>query len=544
MAVTPVNATTLGDFLLRSAQHWPDNTALVFADTRLSYGELYQAAFDKARLLQGLDVGVNDHVGILMSNCPEAVEWLFATALSGAVAVMINARYKAHELAYVLGNADITTLIAGTGDNQPADYIGLLCEIYPQLQAGGAAPSLPEAPLLTAIITTGTETPPDNGLFVAETELMASGTRVSISAANARRASLPLDQSCLMMYTSGTTANPKGCPLSHEMVTRKAFTIADRLLFQEEDRQWNPLPLFHLASIMPMLASFSVGSCYLTDTHFEAGAAWEQILGERASVLYPAFPTIMSDLVTHPLFAQLDPAQIRLINNVAPPERLLANMKLLPKTLHVSAYGLTEGTGLSCYSNPEDDDATRAQVIGTPLPGTLVRIVDPSTGCELPAAAAGELQISGYSVFRGYYKAPKATREAFTADGWFRTGDICSLDEHGRISYRGRLKDTFKVGGENVSALEIESFLSTHPAVKFVQAVGVPDPRLEEVVAVFVELNPGAACNDQQIMDFCKGRISSFKVPRYVEFVTEWPMSATKVQKFSLRDKLITRLNL
>lgn len=538
-----IRATSLGDFLLRSAQRWPGNTALIFPDATLTYRQLYDSAFDKARLLQGLGVNPGDHVGLLLPNCPEYLEWLFGIALSGAMTVAINARYRASELAYVIGNADISVLVTRLHSDQPTDYAQLLEEVFPEL--GAAAPpasSLAAAPLLRHILTTGDRRPPDHGFYLDTAELAASGDRVSEEQTQLARASLPLASPCLMMYTSGTTSHPKGCPLSHEMVTRKAFSIAGHLGLAEADRQWNPLPFFHLASIMPMLATFASGGTYMTAGHFAPEQALRQILDERASVLYPAFPTIMSDLVIHPLFAELDTRQIRLINNVAPPDRLRENMKLLPHTLHISAYGLTEATGLSCYSDPADDDETRAQGIGPPLPGTLMRVVDPASGEPLPPGQRGEMLIRGYSVFPGYYKDPEATAKAFTEDGWFRTGDICAMDEQGRVSYHGRLKDTLKVGGENVAALEIESFLSTHPAVKFVQVVGIPDPRLQEVVAAFIELNPGVQCDAAEIIGFCQGQMASFKVPRYVEFVAEWPMSATKVQKFRLRDALVQRL--
>ncbi|MEQ9462844.1 MAG: AMP-binding protein [Haliea sp.] len=538
-------ATSLGDLLLRSADQWPDTIAAIFPDTAFTYRQLYDGAFDKARLLQGNGVNPGDHIGLLMPNCPEYLEWLFAIALTGAVAVTINARYRASELAYVIDNADLRMLVTRLASDHPTDYAQILEDIFPELRPGApAADSLAAAPLLRQILTTGDRPPPDHGLYLDTTRLGTIARRVTPEQAQRVQASISLAAPCLMMYTSGTTSHPKGCPLSHEMVTRKAFSIASRLGLSDADRQWNPLPFFHLASIMPMLATFSTGGSYMTAPHFAPEQALRQIMAERATVLYPAFPTIMSDLVTHPLFSELDKHQIRLINNVAPPERLRENMKLLPHTLHISAYGLTEATGLSCYSDLGDDNQTRSQTIGPPLDGTLLQVVDPASGTPLPAGERGEMLIAGYSVFSGYYKDPEATAAAFTRDGWFRTGDICALDELGRVSYHGRLKETLKVGGENVSALEIESFLSTHPAVKLVQVVGIPDPRLQEVVAAFIELNPGAQCDSDDIISFCVGKVASFKVPRHVEFVAEWPMSATKVQKFRLREDLVQRLGL
>jgi acyl-CoA synthetase (AMP-forming)/AMP-acid ligase II len=542
--MTYIRATSLGDLLLRSAVKWPDNIALIFPDEKITYSQLYERAFEKARLLQGMGIDIDDHVGIMLPNSPACLEWLFACALSGAVAVMINTRYKSHELEYLVENADLRLLVITSEHKQYTDYVGLLNQIYPELESASGDTELAGAPLLERIIVCGDMPVRVGGKMVSEAALLETGELAKKSSVDRRRASLPLGGYCMMMYTSGTTSHPKGCPLSHEAVTRKAFSIVDRLEFLESDRQWNPLPFFHLASLMPMLATFATGGAYITDSHFDAGSAWRQILGEKVTILYPAFPVVMADLVTHPDFAKLDKWQIRLINNVAPPDQLLKNMKLLPHSLHISAYGLTEGTGLSCYSNPDDDDNTRAHRIGTPLDGTLMKVVDADTGIECGPGEKGEMLIKGYSVFDGYYRAPETTAKAFTEDGWFRTGDICSLDEAGRVAYQGRLKDTLKVGGENVSALEIESCLSTHPAIKFAQVVGVPDPRLQEVVAAFVELNPGAACDQEEIIDFCRQRLASFKIPRHVEFVCHWPMSATKVQKFKLRENLMTKLSI
>lgn len=527
----------LGELLADSAAHWPERTALVFPGQRLSYAQLLLESRRRAAALERLDIRPGEHVGILMPNSVDFLLWMFGCALHGSVAVLINARYKSAELAYVVNNADLSCLITRHDSRESQDYPALLRDTFPDLDnlSAGLAPA--EAPSLQQILLCGDKAEHTAGPWQVDSRLLA-GLEPAIAGARPVAPEAP----CLMLYTSGTTSHPKGCLLSHRQLTDKTAAIVERLQFRDSDCQWNPLPLFHLASLLPMLASFATGGRYLSDSHFEAGSAWEQILGEGASILYPAFPTVMSELVTHPRFAELDTRQIRLINNVAPPDRLRENMRLLPHTVHISAYGLTEGTGISCYSHPEDDDETRATCIGRPLADTRLRVVDTDSGELCPAGERGEIQLGGGSVFAGYHKAPEATREAFTDDGWLRTGDIGSLDAQGRLSYHGRLKDTLKVGGENVSALEIESLLSTHPAVKMVQVVGVPDPRLEEVVAAFVELNPGAECHPDSLIDYCRERVASFKVPRHLRLVTEWPMSSTKVQKFRLREQLMQEL--
>lgn len=527
----------LGDLLAESAGRWPDSTALVFPDQRLTYADLYRESRRRAAVLQHLGIQPGEHVGLMMPNCVDFLLWMFGCAVHGSVAVLINARYKSSELGYVVANADLCCLVTRHDAHGPLDYPALLTGTFPDLP--GLSPEEPPsaAPALRRIVLCGDAPSIPDGPWRRDSELLAK-----LGTATPDHTPVAPEAPCLMLYTSGTTSHPKGCRLSHRMLTAKTAAIVERLQFQASDRQWNPLPLFHLASLLPMLASFATGGRYMSDNHFDPGRAWEQILAEGATILYPAFPTVMSELVTHARFRELDTRQIRLINNVAPPDRLRENIRLLPHSVHISAYGLTEGTGISCYSHLEDDDATRATCIGRPLADTQLRIVHPESGAARAAGERGEIQLGGGSVFEGYYRAPETTEAAFTADGWLRTGDIGSLDEQGRLAYHGRLKDTLKVGGENVAALEIESLLSSHPAVKMVQVVGVPDDRLDEVVAAFVELNPGDHCDADALIEFCRQRVASFKVPRHLRFVREWPMSATKVQKFRLRDQLLKEL--
>jgi acyl-CoA synthetase (AMP-forming)/AMP-acid ligase II len=533
-----LRASLLGELLESSACRWPDQPALVFPGQRLSYSELYRGAQLRARALEQCGVGSREHVGIFMPNSTDFLLWMFGCALHGSVAVLVNARYKSSELAYVLRNAELVCLVTRGETDGHQNYPALLSDTLPELSILAPNTALEEAPLLRQIILCGVGKVPEGSLFVTESIVLEKAAE---NAAPVGPASP--ESPCLILYTSGTTSRPKGCVLDHQMLTNKAAAIVERLAFRADDRQWNPLPFYHLASLMPMLACFASGGRYISDSHFDSERAWEQILNEQATILYPAFPTIMSELVTHPRFAELDTRQVRLINNVAPPDRLRENMRLLPHSIHISAYGLTEGTGISCFSHLGDDDQTRTICIGKPLSDTQLRIVDSQSGALRAAGEQGEIQLAGPSVFAGYYQAPEANTEAFSADGWLRTGDIGSLDSNGRLAYHGRLKEMLKVGGENVSALEIESILSTHPAVKMVQVVGVPDPRLDEVVAAFVELNPGANFDAESFIAYCRERLASFKVPRYVRFVSEWPMSSTKVQKFRLRDELIAELD-
>ena len=297
-------------------------------------------------------------------------------------------------------------------------------------------------------------------------------------------------------------------------------------------------------SILPLLSVIWSGACFISDTHFDADSAIGTIREEKPTILFTAFPIIMAALVNHPDFDVRNMPQLRLVNNVAPPNQLKKNMEILPDAVHVSAYGLTEASGVSCNGSADEDDNTRAHTCGKPYSGVQLRVVDLETGKEAAPGEHGEVTIRGFSLFEGYYKSPDKTAEAIDAEGWLHTGDIATMDRKGRVSYQGRVKDMLKVGGENVAAVEIESYIISHPAVQLVQVVGVPDNKLSEVAAAFIQLEPGNNCTEQEIIDYCRGKIASFKIPHHIRFVEKWPMSATKIQKFKLQETLTRELAL
>jgi fatty-acyl-CoA synthase len=302
--------------------------------------------------------------------------------------------------------------------------------------------------------------------------------------------------------------------------------------------------MFHLSSILPLTAAILVGSRFATMVDFDVDVALEQIERERVTFHFGTFPTLNQELLGHPRFREADLSSIRYVNQAGPPDLQRALQAAFPQAIQISPYGCTELGGIIAMSEPSDEPETRAVASGTPFPGIEVRIVDPETREELPVGARGEIAGRGWSMFEGYHNAPERNAEAMDADGWFYTGDMGALDETGRLTFLGRTKDMLKVGGENVAALEVESFLATHPAVRLAQVVGLPDDRLTEVPAAFVQLEPGADASAEELVAFCRGQIASFKIPRHVRFVDEWPMSATKIQKFKLREELLAELGL
>ena len=514
---------TLGDLLVKSTQRSGNSDLLIFPERRVTYTQMHDMAYRRARALVAAGLGPGSHVGIMMANCIEYIEYLMAVQLIGGMAVPINARYKATELAYVLENADIDLVVTHDQVSEYANFAGLILE----------ALNMSRSPGLKHLVMIGEST---EG-FMDDDVFLASGDAVSVEQIDNYRIGVSVRQPAIMMYTSGTTANPKGCPLNHEVLVRNGINMnRSRYFLDSNDRFWAPLPMFHMASILPLMCCMDAGAAMLSMTHIEAGLSLKMMETEKVTVAFPSFPTIMLDLLNHPDFSKTDLSSLRRLNNVAPPDLLRKFQEALPQAVQTGAYGLTEAGGVIAFNHPDEPLEKRLHTCGKPMPGLQARIVDPDTLEEKATGEQGEILLKGYSVFDGYYKAPEKNEEAFV-DGWFRTGDLCAMDADGGIEFHGRIKDMLKVGGENVAAIEIESLLLSHPAINMAQVIGVPDDRLLEVACAYLELHEGQQLTADEVMEFCKGKISSFKIPRHVRFVTQWPMSSTKIQKYVLRER-------
>jgi acyl-CoA synthetase (AMP-forming)/AMP-acid ligase II len=536
---------TYGAMLRASAADRPQADALIFPDSRRTHGELNSAARAWARAFIAMGVQPGDHVGILLTTRPEFVELLFGITMAGAVAVPVNARYQAHELAFLVRDADLVTLVTSGRMADTLDFNERLLAALPSL---GHAPSpdalvLPEAPRLKRIICIDSPCAPH--LLGAATAL-AKGDAVTQAEVDARIDAVADDDIAFILYTSGTTANPKGALISHRGIVGNSRNLGVRYEVTADDRVWSPLPIFHIAGILPMTMIIDVGGAYLTVPHFEPGAALAMLGREGATVAYPSFVTIMQDLITHPSFSSTDLSKLRLMNSnfaVQPAWIKEAMTKAMPHTVQVGTYGLTEAAGTICTSRLSDTFEQRTGRLGVPIDDWEVRIVDIETGKDCPTGAQGEIVARGPNMLKGYYNAPEKTAEVIR-DGWFHTGDIGSFNEDGQIMFHGRTKDMLKVGGENVAAAEIEAMLQGHDAVKLAQVVGIPDPRYVEVPAAFIELADGARTSEAELIEFCRGKLAGFKIPRHVRFVESWPMSTSKIQKFRLRTQLIEELGL
>ncbi len=535
----------MGGMIRASARSFGSREALVFPDRRITYAGLDAAARSWAAALIALGVQPGQHVGLFMPTCPDFIEAFYGIAMAGAVAVPINARYQSHELAYLVRDADLVVLVTAGKVAEGLDYRERVRVALPSL--AGADParglSLDEAPRLHTIISLDPEGA-DAMLAVDEALSLGEGTEAELI--DRRIDDVDPEDTAMILYTSGTTANPKGALISHRAQVGNSRNLGRRYLCTADDKVWSPLPIFHIAGILPMTMILDLGGVYMTVPHFEAGQALAMLGAEGATIAYPSFVTIMQDLINHPTFKTTDLSKLRVMNSnfaVQPAWIKDAVVAAMPHTIQVGTYGLTEAAGTVSTSRLDDSFDVRTGRCGFPLEDWDMRIVDPETGRDCGVDERGEIVLRGPHMLKGYYNAPEKTAEAIR-DGWFFTGDIGSVDAGGNVMFHGRTKDMLKVGGENVAAAEIEAMLQTHPSVKLAQVVGIPDARYVEVAAAFVELAEGSSADEAELIAHCKGKLAGFKIPRHVRVVSEWPMSTSKIQKFKLRGELIAELGL
>jgi fatty-acyl-CoA synthase/long-chain acyl-CoA synthetase len=532
--------STIADLLVRSARRYPERAALIFPGIRHSFAELDRRARHVARGLHGLGVRRGDRVGLLATNSVEYVEGLFGVSYLGAVPVPLNARHKATELGYIIENADLIALLTTAEADQYTDFTGILRNALPELTAATdpAHLTIAAAPQLRSVILlAGTGQPGclDRDRF---DEL---ADQVDDQVVEQLRSRVRVRDIGAILYTSGTTANPKGCVLSHEAVTRGPVERATyRLGTGDHDVTWAAGPLFHIAALAAFIGSIGAGGTFLSDRHFDPSRALELLISERATVAFPWFPAIMQPMLDHPAWEPTALAALRSMFLIGPSVLLERVQGTLPNCELVAACGMTETAGIYAISDRADSTRLRATAQGRPCPGVEIRIIDVDTGHDVRPCVIGEILVRGYNVMEGYHKDPAKTTESIDAEGWLHTGDLYSFTPEGHVAFHGRLKDMLKVGGENVAAVEVESFLARHPAVEWAEVVGRPDPRLDEVPVAFVELKAGHLTTEAELIEFCTGRIARYKIPRAVHFVRpgDWPMSATKVNKRELRARL------
>jgi fatty-acyl-CoA synthase len=543
-----IDGLTIADALQQTAERCPAHDALVFPQLayRRSYAEFRAEVREIARALLALGVGHGEHIGIWATNLPQWVLIQFAAAQVGPVLVNINPSYRAHELAYVLHQADITTLLL-TDRFKNCDFFDTLATVCPEL--ADAAPGRLQAqacPKLRHVISI---TPNQRPGMMNWEDFRRGAAAVSEADLDQRRREMTADDVANIQYTSGTTGFPKGAMLTHRNLLLNAYYVGLRLAFSDHDRLAIPVPFYHCfgCSMGTLMCALYGAAMVIPAESFDPLATLQAIQDERCTGLY-GVPTMFLAELHHPRFAEFDLHSLRtgiMAGSPCPVEVMRAVVERMGAREIAIAYGLTEASPVITQTHTGDSLEHRVATVGTALPGLEVRIVDPATGSDVAAGQPGELQVRGHGVMKGYYHKPAETAEAITADGWLRTGDLAVRTPDGYYRITGRIKDMIIRGGENIYPREIEEFLYTHLAIADVQVVGLPDERYGEEVCAWVRLKPGAALTDEAVREFCRGRIAHYKVPRYVVFVDEYPTTVTgKVQKFKLRELGIARFGL
>jgi len=532
------DAVTILDLLTKGDRDYGDRTALVVDGDRETYSQLLASSLGVARGLAGLGVKPGERVGILMHNSLDLLHVLFGCSLARATAVPINSRLSPRELAYVITDAGMTALTVGDHAAEHSDLVARVSEALPGL--AGAAPGeqghSSVAPALRTTILFGTTTSPG---FITPAALASAADRVDASELLAAAAAVDPEDPYMMLYTSGTTANPKGCVLPFRSIIKTGIA-AGRTNFgtTSADRLWNPLPMFHVSAQAPLTGVLDAGGAYISTLHFDGGTALSQIEAEQATILYPAYPAIMQPLISDQEKSAVALASVRAVLNVGPPDLLEKFQNALPPAaIQVSCYGSTECGGVAVMGRVSDPLADRL-TSGKALDGIEMQIRDMFTTKQLPPGEKGVIWLRGYNLFQHYHNDENKTAEVFDAEGWYNTGDLGKVDVAGNLTFLGRTKDMLKVGGENVAAVEIESYLVTHPAVLLAAVVGKSDPRLDEVPVAFVELAPDAGVTMDDLLGYCRKGLARFKVPREIYAITKWPMSSTKIQKYRLKEQL------
>jgi acyl-CoA synthetase (AMP-forming)/AMP-acid ligase II len=481
---------TLAGLLAARAADSGEPLAIAYPDAELTYAELDAGARALAGGLRARGVGPGSRVGIFMPNALFYIQLIFAVSYVGAQLVPINARFKRRELAHVISNSELALLFTAPAIPE-VDFPGIVEDALQELGAG------PEV--------------------LIDVDACA-GEPVSEPAGSA-------DDIGLVLYTSGTAAAPKGCELTWRAVVNAWRSYADGIALEAGTPLWAPCPLFHVGGIGPLTSCVLRGATLVSAPHFDAAAALEQIVETGAVHLFPAFPAFTLGVLRAPAYTPERLARVRTVLNVAPPETEELIQSLLPEhAVLLNDFGMTEAAGIVTFTPVTDSLADRCRTNGLPFEGVEVRIVD------------GEIQFRGANAFRAYLNEPEATAATIIEGGWVRTGDAGRLTDSGRLIYVARIKEILKVGGENVAPAEVEAWLGTHPAVAVAQIVGKPDDKYGEVPVAFVELLPGREATAEELIAHCRGQLANFKIPREVRFVTEWPMSATKIQKFRLRE--------
>jgi fatty-acyl-CoA synthase len=521
---------TIGLLPERAARQWGPREALAFRGQRWTFAELSARVDAVAKGLLQLGIGPGDKVALWMVNGPEWIDAMFAIMQIGAVLVPVNTRFRTEDVTYVLGQSGAVAVMLAERSG-PVEYLCMMREVAPAL---GTRPD-PRVPALRHVVVLAERA---QAHAVGWHEMLEDGRRVSDDAVRERARAVDPEESAFIFYTSGTTGFPKGAVHDHRII-RNTWDMGDRMGVTADDVILMYLPLFHaFGFIHGALMSMIRGARQVLTETFDGDECVDLIARERATIIH-GFDTHYSDLLRAQEKNPRDVSSVRTgvcgtgMSSAIPIAR---RARQTFGTL-MTGYGMSE-VGIVTFSALDSTEEQCVEANGYPLGGCEVRIFDPETGKDQPVSAPGEILARGYMVTPGYYKKPEDTARAIDQDGWFHTGDMGVMRPDGHLRFVGRYKDMLKIGGENVDPMEVETFLMSHTAIKVAAVVGVPDPRLSEVAVAFVQIEPGCTLTEREVIEHCRGRVASFKIPRHVAFVDEFPMTSTgKIQKVKLREQ-------
>jgi fatty-acyl-CoA synthase len=539
MTENDLKQATLGQLLDQAIAAHPDNDAVIYVDRNfhLTYREFGELVDRLAKGLMALGVEKGEKVAVWATNVPYWVALQFATAKIGAILLTVNTNYKSAELDYLLRQSETETLFIIEGFRD-TDYIQTLYELVPELKTRERGYLKSETyPHLKRVCFLGPEK--HRGMY-AMPEIMALGVMVEDEAYRARQASLEPHEVVNMQYTSGTTGFPKGVMLTHHNIGNNGYWIGENQNFTHKDRVCIPVPLFHcFGCVLGVLAAVTHAATMVLLETFDPVDVMASVEEERCTALY-GVPTMFIAVLQHKLFKKFDFSSLRtgiMAGSPCPIEVMRQVIDQMNMSEITICYGLTEASPVITQTRLDDDIRRRVESVGRAMPGIEVKIVDPDTGKELGPGEQGEVCCRGYNVMKGYYNNPEATAEAITADGWLHSGDLGVMDADGYVAITGRHKDMIIRGGENIYPREIEEFLYRMEGIADVQVAGVPSPKYGEEVGAFIIMKEGQTYAPEDIKDFCRGQISHYKIPKYVAFVNDYPMTASgKIQKYKLRE--------
>ncbi len=529
---------TIGQWLEYWAAKTPDKEYIVYSDRnlRFTWSQFNQRVDDLAKGLLAIGVTKGSHVGIWATNVPDWLTFLFACAKIGAILVTINTNYKQSELEYLCKNSDMQTLciINGTWD---CDFVEMTYQMLPELKTFPRGHMRSERfPKMRNVIYIGQEK--HRGMYNTQ-EMILLGSNIGDEDLLRAKSEVNCHDVVNMQYTSGTTGFPKGVMLSHHNIVNNGFITGENMEFTEDDKLCICVPLFHCFGIvLAVMNCLTHGSTQVMVEKFDPLVVLASIHKERCTAVY-GVPTMFIAELNHPMFEMFDMSSLRtgIMAGSSCPIELMKQVSEKMNLQVTSVYGLTESSPGMTQSNIRDSFEARCTTVGKEFPFVEVKILDPETGEECPVGVQGEICCRGFNIMKGYYKNQEATEEAIDENGFLHSGDLGMKDEEGFYQITGRIKDMIIRGGENIYPREVEEFLYNLSGIKDVQVVGIPSPKYGEQVCAFIIKQEESNLEESDVIDFCKGRIARYKVPKYVFFVDDFPMTGSgKIQKFRLRE--------